>query len=246
MPDSQLVSQTKSHRASLSISERARQISIDPACHQARERARQLANESDSQIVSLPAWQHVILPACQQASERARQGARQSAYLPDNKSSSQQARERTRQLAKRPDSQRVCLPTWQHVIEPACQQASYRARQLANEPDSQTVRLPAWLQVIDQTSQQASERARQPTSQQAWAVVLCATYDWSLTVSQTSTGFYVSAVHVFWKQSGKRRNCSERAISIFPTVFSTRLDHFLPFLSNLKLSSANFVSLDQS
>ena len=29
-----------------------------------------------------------------------------------------------------------------------------------------------------------------------------------LTLSQTSPGFYVSAVQAFWKQCGKRRNCS--------------------------------------
>ena len=41
-----------------------------------------------------------------------------------------------------------------------------------------------------------------------------------LTLSQTSAGFCVSAVQVFWKHSGKRRNCSLRAISPFFTVFS--------------------------
>ena len=35
-------------------------------------------------------------------------------------------------------------------------------------------------------------------------------------------------------------------ISPFPTVFSTRLDTFLPFSSNLKLSSANSFSLEES
>ena len=30
----------------------------------------------------------------------------------------------------------------------------------------------------------------------------------TLTLSQTSPGFYVYAVQVFWKHSGKRRNCS--------------------------------------
>ena len=30
----------------------------------------------------------------------------------------------------------------------------------------------------------------------------------SLILSQTSHGFYVSAVQIFWKQCGKRRNCS--------------------------------------
>ena len=42
-----------------------------------------------------------------------------------------------------------------------------------------------------------------------------------------------------WKQCGKRRNCSWRTISPFPAVFSTRLEKFLPFSYNLKLSSAN-------
>ena len=46
-------------------------------------------------------------------------------------------------------------------------------------------------------------------------------YLWSteLTLSQTSLGFYVSAVQVFRKQCGKSRNCSYRAISPFPSVF---------------------------
>ena len=50
----------------------------------------------------------------------------------------------------------------------------------------------------------------------------------------------------FWKHCGKRRNYSQRAISPFPTVFSTHLDNFLPFSSNLKLSSANSFSLEES
>ena len=67
-----------------------------------------------------------------------------------------------------------------------------------------------------------------------------------LTLSQTSPGFYVPAVQVFWKHCGKRLNCSLRTISPFPTVFSTRLKNFLPFLSNLKLSSAKSFSLEES
>ena len=43
----------------------------------------------------------------------------------------------------------------------------------------------------------------------------------SLTLSETSPGFYVSAVKVFWKHCGKRRNCSLWALSPFPTLFST-------------------------
>ena len=68
----------------------------------------------------------------------------------------------------------------------------------------------------------------------------------SLTLSQTSPGFYMSALKVFWKHCGKRRNCSQRAISPFPTVFSTHLANFPPFSSNLKLLSANSFSLDKS
>ena len=68
----------------------------------------------------------------------------------------------------------------------------------------------------------------------------------SLTLSQTSPGFHVSAVLAFGKHCGKRRNCSKRAISPFSTVFSTHLENFLPFLSNLKLSSANTLDLEES
>ena len=35
-------------------------------------------------------------------------------------------------------------------------------------------------------------------------------------------------------------------ISTFPTMSSTRLDNLLPFSSNLKLSSANSFSLEES
>ena len=35
-------------------------------------------------------------------------------------------------------------------------------------------------------------------------------------------------------------------ISPFPTVFSTLLENFIPFLSNLKLLSANSLSLEES
>ena len=52
-----------------------------------------------------------------------------------------------------------------------------------------------------------------------------------LTFSQTNPGFYVSAV---------------RAISPFPIVFSNHLENFLPVSSNLRLSSANSFSLEES
>ena len=45
------------------------------------------------------------------------------------------------------------------------------------------------------------------------------------TLSQTSPGFYMSAVQVFWKHSGKKRNSSWRAISPF-------LQCFLPIRRN--------------
>ena len=70
-----------------------------------------------------------------------------------------------------------------------------------------------------------------------------------LTLSQTSPGFYMSAVQVFLKHCGKRRNCRKRAISPFPTVFSTCLKSCLPFstkLFNKKLLSANTFNLDRS
>ena len=54
----------------------------------------------------------------------------------------------------------------------------------------------------------------------------------SLTYSHTMTPF--------------ENTVGKGAISPFPTVFSTRLDNFLPFLSNLKLSSANSFSLEES
>ena len=44
-----------------------------------------------------------------------------------------------------------------------------------------------------------------------------------LTLSQISPCTHVCAVQVFSKHCGKRRNCSLRAISPFPTVFSTIL-----------------------
>ena len=57
-----------------------------------------------------------------------------------------------------------------------------------------------------------------------------------LTHSHTMTPFDTPRKQAFWKQ----------AISPFPTVFSTRLDSFPPFSSNLKLSSANSFSLEES
>ena len=61
-----------------------------------------------------------------------------------------------------------------------------------------------------------------------------------------SPGFYVSVVQVFWKHCGKRGKCSWRDISPFPTLFSTRFENFVPLSSNLKLSSSNSFSLEES
>ena len=47
-----------------------------------------------------------------------------------------------------------------------------------------------------------------------------------LTLSQTSPSFHLFAVEAFWKHCGKRRNCLQRAISPFPTVFSTKFRDF--------------------
>ena len=68
----------------------------------------------------------------------------------------------------------------------------------------------------------------------------------ALTCSWTSPGFYLSAVQVFKKHCRKRRNCLLQAIFPFPTVFSTRLKNFLPFSSNLKLSSAISLNFEES
>ena len=79
-----------------------------------------------------------------------------------------------------------------------------------------------------------------------WSVTLYKTtkmLDSSLTLSQTGPDFYVSAVQVFWKLFGKRRNCLWLAISPFSTVFSTLSVNFPPFSSTLKLSSENSFSL---
>ena len=61
-----------------------------------------------------------------------------------------------------------------------------------------------------------------------------------LTLSQTSPGFYVSAVRSFENTVGKG------AISPFPRVFSTCLVNILLFSSNLKLLSANSFNLEES
>ena len=67
-----------------------------------------------------------------------------------------------------------------------------------------------------------------------------------LTLFQTSHYFYMSKVQVYRKHCGKMRNCSSRAISPFPSVFSTNKEKFLPSSSNLELSSANSLSWEAS
>ena len=66
-----------------------------------------------------------------------------------------------------------------------------------------------------------------------------------LTLSQTSPGLYVSAALGFWKHCGKRRN-GLLPISPLISVFSTLLEKFLLYSSNLKLSSAISFSLEES
>ena len=45
---------------------------------------------------------------------------------------------------------------------------------------------------------------------------------------------------------GKGEIARNEQFLFFPTLFSTRLDNFLPFSSNLKLTSANSLSLEES
>ena len=66
-----------------------------------------------------------------------------------------------------------------------------------------------------------------------------------LTLSQTSPGFYLSVVKSFENTEGKGEIARNEQFLLFP-VFSTHLENFLPFLSNLKLSSANPLSLEES
>ena len=65
---------------------------------------------------------------------------------------------------------------------------------------------------------------------------------WKDTMSKIWTN-RVTIISLSRKHCGKRRNCSSRAISPFPTMFSILLENFLPFSSNSKLSPANSSSL---
>ena len=50
----------------------------------------------------------------------------------------------------------------------------------------------------------------------------------------------------FENTGGKGEIAHNEQFLLFPPVFSTRLDNFLPFSSNLKLTSANSFSLEES
>ena len=69
---------------------------------------------------------------------------------------------------------------------------------------------------------------------------------YALTLSQTSPGFYGSAVQVFENTVGKEEIARNKQFLVFFTVFSTHLENFLPFSSNSELSSANNFSLEES
>ena len=67
-----------------------------------------------------------------------------------------------------------------------------------------------------------------------------------LTLSQTSPGFYISAVQVFWKHNGKRKIARNEQFLLFPQCFLSVWRTFPPFSSNIKLPSANYFSLEES
>ena len=55
-----------------------------------------------------------------------------------------------------------------------------------------------------------------------------------LTLYSIDTNFNASTTDSFWKHCGKRRNCWSRAISSFPTMFSTQSEtciHVSPFVN---------------
>ena len=68
-----------------------------------------------------------------------------------------------------------------------------------------------------------------------------------LTLSQTSPGFFTCLQYKpFDNTVGKGGIARNEQFPLFSTVSSTRLESFLPFSSNLKLSSANTFSLEAS
>ena len=66
-----------------------------------------------------------------------------------------------------------------------------------------------------------------------------------LTHSHTMTPFDAQGNKPFENTVGKGEIARNKQFLLFP-VFSTHLDNFLPFSSNLKLSSANSFSLEES
>ena len=66
-------------------------------------------------------------------------------------------------------------------------------------------------------------------------------------VRKTSPSFYVSTVQFFKKKKKhcEKRHCTKRTISPIPTAFSTVLENFSPFSSNLNFSFANTFSLGE-
>ena len=66
-----------------------------------------------------------------------------------------------------------------------------------------------------------------------------------LTLSQTSPGFHMSAVQVL-KTLWEKEKLLVISNFSFSTVFSAYLMSFLPFSSNLTLSSVNSFSLEES
>ena len=67
-----------------------------------------------------------------------------------------------------------------------------------------------------------------------------------LTLSQTSLGFMCLQYKSFENTLRKGKAAHNEQFSSFPTVFSTCLKTFMPFLSNLKLSSLTSFSLEES
>ena len=65
-------------------------------------------------------------------------------------------------------------------------------------------------------------------------------FDESLTLSQTSPGFYVSAAQISWKHCGKRRNCSLRAISPFPHSVFYPFEELSAIYLKFKIVVCNF------
>ena len=66
-----------------------------------------------------------------------------------------------------------------------------------------------------------------------------------LTLSQISPCFYESAGQVLENTVGKGEIARKEQFLLFPTVFFTLFENFLPFSSNLKLSSAKTLNLEQ-